>query len=82
MATDADRILNDALRLPESDRAVIACKLIESLDEPADENDVIPAWADEIERRLRELDDGTVKAVPWEEARRQIRESDDGSLAD
>ena len=82
MATNADRILNEALQLPEDDRAVIAGKLMESLDAPSDEGDVTPYWADEIERRLRELDDGTVKAVPWEEARRQICESDDESTAD
>ena len=81
MAADADRILNEALQLPVGDRADIAGKLIDSLDDSLDEGDVTPFWAKEIERRMRELDDGTVKGVPLAEARRQIFEADNESDA-
>ena len=37
-----------------------------------DEDNVEEFWAEEIRRRLDELDSGKVKAVPLEEARRQI----------
>jgi len=69
----ADRILHEAMQLGDGDRAAIASRLIDSLDVDADD-DVVPAWADEIQRRLRELDDGSVTPLSWEEARRLICE--------
>lgn len=74
MAVNPDRVFQDALQLPQQDRAVLAGRLIESLEDEADDGDVAPAWAEEIARRLREIDDGKVTPVAWEEARRQIRE--------
>ena len=49
----------------------MAGSLIESLDEAIDE-DAEAAWADEIGRRIRELDSGNAKIVPWSKARRMI----------
>jgi putative addiction module component (TIGR02574 family) len=74
MAMDPAQLLHDALQLSEQDRAMLAGRLLESLDPEHDEG-VEPGWAKEIEQRLREIDEGIVKAVPWEEARRMIRES-------
>jgi putative addiction module component (TIGR02574 family) len=45
--------------------------LIESLEEAADE-EAEAAWADEIRRRVEELDSGKAKTVPWSQARRMI----------
>ena len=45
--------------------------LIESLDGPPDEN-VEAAWAEEVERRVREIDSGAVKTVPWEQVRAEL----------
>jgi len=42
-----------------------------------DEDEVEQLWIEEIQSRLDELDNGTVKAVPWEEVRRQIFDIDD-----
>lgn len=64
-------ILNTVLQLPDSDRADLAASLLESLDQPFD-SDAQAAWAEEIGRRLAELDGGTVRPVPWEEARQVI----------
>ena len=64
-------LLSTALRLPDKDRAELAASLIESLDQPFDA-DAQAAWAEEIERRISELDNGSVRAVPWEDARRII----------
>lgn len=71
MTTDAKKILDDAMRLSEADRAEMAGLLIESLDDVADEN-VQQAWNDEIARRLAELDNGSVKAISWSEVRRRM----------
>lgn len=64
-------LLETALRLPESDRADLAASLIESLDQPFDA-DAQDAWAEEIHRRVAELDSGSVKTIPWDEACRII----------
>ena len=71
MDATTQEILSTALRLPDKDRADLAASLIESLDEPFD-SDAQIAWAEEIRRRLAELDSGAVKAVAWDEARRVI----------
>jgi putative addiction module component (TIGR02574 family) len=71
MEHDPKKLLAEALALPARDRAAIAGQLLKSLDEEVDE-DAAAAWADEIARRVRELDVG-LKGVPWAEARRRIR---------
>ena len=49
----------------------LAGSLLDSLDHEVDE-DAEAAWQVEIERRLKELDSGKVKLVPWVEARRRL----------
>ena len=69
--TDTSKLLEKALKLPVEARAALAGSLIESLDESIDE-DAEAAWADEITRRVRELDSGKAKTIPWSKARRMI----------
>jgi putative addiction module component (TIGR02574 family) len=57
--------------LPVPARAALAGSLIDSLDETVDE-DSEAAWATEIARRIKELDDSTTRPIPWAEARRRI----------
>jgi len=71
MTTDTSKLLEEALKLPVEARAALAGSLLESLDETVDE-DAEAAWAEEITRRVRELDSGKVKTIPWSEARRRI----------
>ena len=71
MNTAIQEILTTALRLPENDRADLAASLIESLDQPFDP-DAQTAWAEEVRRRLADLDSGAVKAISWDEARQAI----------
>lgn len=49
----------------------MAGMLIESLDGPPDEN-VKAAWAEEIERRVREIESGAFKTIPWEQVRAEL----------
>jgi putative addiction module component (TIGR02574 family) len=60
-----------ALQLPDQDRADLAASLLESLDQPFDA-DAPEAWAEEISRRLADLDNGSVRPIPWDEARQDI----------
>jgi putative addiction module component (TIGR02574 family) len=45
--------------------------LIESVDAES-EDGVEDAWRVEIERRMAELDSGTVQTIPWEELRARL----------
>ena len=65
------KLLEEALQLSPEERAAVAGSLIESLEDQVDE-DAEAAWAEEIERRIQELDSGKVKTVPWSKARRMI----------
>jgi len=71
MASDVGKLLEEALRLPPEARAALASSLMESLDETVDE-DAEAEWAKEIQRRIREIESGQVKTVPWAVARREI----------
>lgn len=71
MKRDAAKLLESALHLPADARAALAGSLIESLDESVDE-DAEAAWADEIARRMSDLDSGKAKTVPWSKARQMI----------
>ena len=71
MSSKAQQVLQDALRLPPRARADIATTLLNSLDQREDER-VEEAWAAETLRRLREVESGSVKLVPWEKARRTL----------
>ena len=50
---------------------MLAGLLIETLD-PVSEHDVVAAWSEEIERRLAEIDAGTVELIPWETVRAEL----------
>ncbi len=66
------QLRDEALGLPAEDRAQLAHDLLASLDGPAD-SDADSAWATEIERRVAELDAGTVTTVDADEVLRQAR---------
>ena len=79
MSSETAHLFEQALRLPERERADLAAKLLDSLD-PGTEADVEKAWADEIKRRIDELDSGQTTTIPWEEVKRRILDiSDDES---
>jgi putative addiction module component (TIGR02574 family) len=71
MARDLKEILREAVELPDSDRATLAGAMIESLD-PKSTPEIKAAWSREIERRVREIDDGTVELISWEEIRAEL----------
>jgi putative addiction module component (TIGR02574 family) len=66
MATK-DELLSDVLQLPPEERAEVAHKLLLSLDEGPEDPGAEAEWDRELERRAREVLNGTVKTVPWDE---------------
>lgn len=71
MTQEANDVLKRALALPAEDRAELAGSLIESLDDKVD-TDAEEAWNEETARRIRDLDAGKAKTIPWAHLRRQI----------
>ena len=59
-----DQLENEALKLPQRERARLARRLISSLDEDIE---VEQAWYDEAERRLAELESGKAAEISAEE---------------
>jgi putative addiction module component (TIGR02574 family) len=72
MGNQAEHILETALNLPLNERAQIAATLLQSLDQPSDA-ETEKAWADEIQRRIQEIDDGRVTLIPWDQVMRSMR---------
>jgi putative addiction module component (TIGR02574 family) len=64
-------LYREAVELSESERAELAGLLLESLQTEPDA-DVEAAWAEEIERRVRDIDEGRVKTIPWEQVRAEL----------
>ena len=71
MDRDLKKIFREAFDLPEKERATLAGLLIESLEPPA-EADVEELWAEEAERRWREIESGAVDTIPWDEVRAKL----------
>jgi len=66
MSPDAKNIINSALQLPPDIRALIAEKLLESLDyeQPFE---LSQEWQAEVERRCQDIDNGTVQLIPGDQ---------------
>jgi len=71
MKADISDILKEALKLPPEARAALAGTLLDSLDDAVDQ-DAESAWEAEILLRLKEIDGGKIKLMPWPEARTKI----------
>lgn len=66
MKQSLERVAEEVLSLPRESRAFLVERLLESLDE-AEDFAVSAAWVEEVKRRSREIDDGTVKCIPADE---------------
>jgi putative addiction module component (TIGR02574 family) len=67
MAIEAEKVLAQALSLPESERLSVARRLLESV-----EIEVECAWEDEIVKRIAQIDAGTAVGRPWEEIKKDF----------
>ncbi len=72
MAKVAEDIIKAAVKLPEKDRVRAVEQLLSSL-EPEKEREVDAAWAAEIERRSKEIREGTVRLLPWKTVKSRAR---------
>jgi putative addiction module component (TIGR02574 family) len=72
MADTYDEIMSGALSLPAGARAMLAEHLLESLDAPH-QKEIDALWAEEVQRRVQELEAGTVELIPGEQVLTTLR---------
>jgi len=70
MTTRLEELIAQAMTLSSEDRAILAQLLLESLN-ASDDYDA--AWEQEIDRRLEEIDSGSVQLIPIEDALGKVR---------
>ncbi|MGB5283416.1 MAG: addiction module protein [Polyangiales bacterium] len=73
MTSATKKILEDALALPEEQRATLVAALNESLE--AAEDDLSPHWKAEIARRIEAVERGESSLIPGDEVEARIRET-------
>jgi putative addiction module component (TIGR02574 family) len=71
MSSETQAVFDAALALPETDRALLVERLLESLPPDADEL-TEEEFAAELDRRHAEFLRDPSIGIPWEEVRRQI----------
>jgi len=70
MDTELEKLEAEALKLKPGERAALAQRLLASLEEDAD---IEEAWAEEVERRIAEVEKGAVQLIPIDEALARVR---------
>ncbi len=73
MRMTVEQIADEALALPSEARALLADRLVESLD-PADDGLIRDLWLQEANRRLDDVRSGAVKTVSAESAFKEVRQ--------
>jgi putative addiction module component (TIGR02574 family) len=68
-------VLQIALQLSDTDRAELVSQLLLSLEPETPDAGHEGAWREEIEARLRKVEEGNYSAHDWREALDQIRQT-------
>lgn len=73
MIRSTEEVISEVMSLPPDARAILADRLLMSLDSPRrEEIDIL--WAEEVERRVRQIETGEVKPIPGEDVFKEIRD--------
>jgi len=70
MTSEVSKLLERALSLSVAEQEALADSLISNLGGKVDEG-VQAAWDAEIAKRIKELDSGRAKTIPWAEVRKR-----------
>ena len=73
MTQEAVTVFDAAMSLPAKERAELAGKLLESLDDAVDQGEIDEAWENEALARLQAYDEGKMKGIPLEEVLHKLR---------
>ncbi len=74
MLQKREEVLTQAMALSPDDRALLADRLLNSLDSPR-RKEIDLLWADEAERRIQQIRNGEVKPIAGEEVFKKIRQT-------
>lgn len=74
MSPDVERLLAEAMALPEEERAVLAVVLEDSVGRGCCQEGLDAAWAAEIQHRLTAVRSGEMELIPSEEVERELEE--------
>ncbi len=72
MLMTVEQVVEEALLLPSEARALLADRLVESLD-PAEDGYLRQLWAREAQRRIKDVRSGRVIPISGEAAFSQVR---------
>ena len=72
MSMTIEQLAEEALALPSESRALLADRIVESLD-VRELSDLDQLWAAEAKRRRDEVREGRVKTIPGDEAFLKVR---------
>tara|TARA_B100001013_G_C24469745_1_gene386947 strand:+ start:151 stop:426 length:276 start_codon:yes stop_codon:yes gene_type:complete len=72
MVETFDEFIGAALSMSPGDRAMLADQLLDSLDAPNQE-EIDRLWAEEAEKRVKEIDEGKVQPISGEEVMKELR---------
>jgi hypothetical protein len=72
MTITVEQLTDAALSLPNEARALLADRLVESLD-PAQDQEIQALWVTEAMKRRDEIRNGLVKVIPGSEALERVR---------
>ena len=72
MSLSIDQLTKEAMQLPSSSRALLAERLVESLD-VTDTDELQKLWAAEAIRRRDEVRSGRVQPIPGEQVLAEVR---------
>jgi len=72
MVSTYEDVIGAALALPPGARAMLAEHLLESLDLP-DQKEVDGSWAVEVERRMKDMDEGKAELFEGQQVLRELR---------
>ena len=74
MIPDSEKVISEAMSLPPDARALLADRLLNSLD-LTERKEIDRLWAEEAERRIQQIRTGEVEPIPGEEVFKEIRKS-------
>ncbi len=69
-----EQIVEEALSLPSEARALLADRLVESLD-PLEDGYIRQLWAAEARARRDDIRNGVIKTIPGQEVLERVRKS-------
>ena len=72
MGLTAEQVAEEALALPSEARALLADRLVESLD-PDEDGYLRALWVAEARRRQDDVRSGRVKTIPYDEAMARVK---------